>query len=160
MQRVKNHSWIALLALLLISCTNKSFYNEYQSTNGEWYKDDVKKFEVEIKDTIQPCNLYINIRNNQDYPFSNLYVIVKTVLPKGKIMIDTLQYEMAKPDGELLGEGITGVKTSKLWFKEKYKFQEKGKYIFEIQHAMRKANEIKGTDTLKGVMDVGFMIEK
>lgn len=66
---------------------------------------------------------------------------------------------MAKPNGELLGEGFTDVKENKLWYKEGVRFDEIGDYSITIQHAMRNNGEVNGVDNLKGITDVGFRIE-
>ena len=66
---------------------------------------------------------------------------------------------MAKPNGELLGEGFTDVKENKLWYKEGVRFDEIGDYSIIIQHAMRNNGEVNGVDNLTGITDVGFRIE-
>lgn len=103
--------------------------------------------------------MFINIRNNDDYEFSNLFLIVKLEQPKGKIFIDTLEYQMANPDGTLLGEGFSDIKESKLWYKENYTFPTKGKYKVTIQQAVRQNGKVKGVEVLKGVTELGFRIE-
>ena len=79
--------------------------------------------------------------------------------PNGKTITDTLEYQMAKPNGELMGEGFTDVKENKLWYKEGVRFDEIGDYSIIIQHAMRNNGEVNGVDNLKGITDVGFRIE-
>jgi hypothetical protein len=44
--------------------------------------------------------------------------------PNGYTKVDTLEYQMAEPDGTLLGNGFTDIKESKLFFKENVKFRE------------------------------------
>lgn len=84
------------------------------------------------------------------------------VHPHGKTMKDTLEYQMAKPNGELLGEGITDIKENKLWYKgheNPFVFEESGDYKINIQHAMRNNGDVNGVDKLEGITDVGFRIE-
>lgn len=103
--------------------------------------------------------MFINIRNNNDYPFSNIYLIVKLEQPKGRIKIDTLEYQMANPDGSLMGEGFSDIKESKLWYKEHFMFPEKGNYKVSIQQAVRQNGKVKGVEKLDGITEVGFRIE-
>lgn len=150
---------VLAVSLTFIACDDKQIFDEYQSTNGEWNKSDIKKYAFEQKDTLNPFNLFINIRNNSEYPYSNLFLIVKMTNPDGKTLIDTLQYQMANPDGTLLGNGFTDYKESKLFYRENYKFPLSGKYSIEIEHAVRENGKVKGDSLLAGISDVGFRIE-
>lgn len=100
------------------------------------------------------------IRNNELYEYSNLYLIVKTEYPDNRLVTDTLQYEMATPEGKWLGYGFSAVKESKLWYKENFTFSKKGKYVVKIEQAMRKIGENEGIERLSGITEVGFQIEK
>ena len=80
--------------------------------------------------------------------------------PDGKIIVDTLQYEMADVTGKFLGTGISDVKENKLFYKENVQFPASGNYVFKISQAMRKSAEVKGIELLEGITDVGFRIEK
>lgn len=158
----KNSSFIFLSILfLLFSCSDKIEFTKYKSLqNSSWEANKKISFEFDIKDTISPKNLFINIRNNKDYLFSNLYVITELSFPNGDKIIDTLQYEMADNSGKYLGKGFTEIKENKLFYKEEKVFPVSGKYIFNIHHAMRKNGEVNGIPFLEGLQDVGFSIEK
>ena len=142
------------------SCSDKTIFTEYQSlSNSTWKANEKKVFQFKIKDTISPKNMFINIRNNSQYEFSNLYVITSLQFPSGTAIIDTLQYEMADATGRFLGQGFTEIKENKLFFKEKKVFPESGDYIFSIYQAMRKNGETEPIAELKGIQDVGLSIE-
>lgn len=153
-------AFAVIASILLLSCDQNYFFDEYQTTPKGWEKKDVKKFSFEQKDTIGNYDMFINIRNNYEYPYSNLFLIVKTFMPNGKAHVDTLQYQMANPDGSLMGEGFSDTKTSKLLFQNAYQFKKSGVYTIEIEHAIRSANTIEGENTLHGITDVGLRIEK
>jgi gliding motility-associated lipoprotein GldH len=160
---LKNNPFsIVLFSLfLMFSCNDKVDFNEYQSIDEKgWKANENVLFEVEVKDTISPKNLFINIRNNSDYKFSNLYLITELNFPNGTIIVDTLQYEMADETGRFLGVGFSELKENKLFYKEKKTFPISGKYIFNVRHAMRKNGEISPIPYLKGIQDVGFSVEK
>lgn len=145
--------------LFLVSCDKERVYDEYKSLPNEWHRDSVVSFQLEAPDTLNNYNLFINLRNNSDYKYSNLYVITEINFPYGKVISDTLQYEMAKPSGEWLGTGFGEVKESKLWYKENFRFPEAGEYSVKIQQAMRKRDSTRGIEKLKGITEVGFRIE-
>ena len=146
--------------LFLVSCDKTRVYDDYQSLPNEWHKDSVVTFKIAPPDTINDYNLFLNLRNNSDYKYSNLFVITEINFPYGKVISDTLQYEMAKPSGEWLGTGFGEVKESKLWYKENFRFSEDGEYSVTIQQAMRKRDSTKGIERLAVVTEVGFRIEK
>jgi len=150
---------LSLLATLS-SCDSKGFYDQYQSVGVAWEQSDVKIFEVEQQDTIGKYNLFLNIRNNNDYPFNNLFVILKTEQPDKVVLVDTLEFQMANADGTLLGSGFTDIKENKLWIKDNFKFSKTGTYKFEVQQAVRQSGDVLGVDALKGITEVGFRIEK
>ena len=151
---------LALVLTCFISCSSNAVFDEYKTVSQTWDKNEIITFQFEPTDTVAKHDLFVNIRNNNDYEFSNLYIIVKMNFPKGQVIADTLQYEMAYPDGKWMGSGFTDVKENKLWYKEKLSFPSTGKYQIEIAQAMRKNGEIPGVNNLKGITEVGFSIEK
>nr|WP_321221225.1 gliding motility lipoprotein GldH [uncultured Psychroserpens sp.] len=160
----KNKYWILYIVLIMsmLSCDSKRVFDEYQSVSGEWDKDNLIAFKVTPPDTINAYNLYVNLRNTEDYKYSNLFLIVELNYPNGKTIKDTLTYKMANPDGTFLGTGFTDVKENKLWYKgheEPFVFDEQGEYVVNIQHAMRENGSINGIEKLDGITDVGFRIE-
>ncbi len=151
---------IAILAFFAFTaCDSNRVYDTYQSVPNQWHKDSVVQFKFQAPDSINPYNLFVNLRNNNDYRFNNLYLIVEMDFPNGKVIKDTLQYKMAKPNGELLGSGFTDVKESKLWYKEGVIFSESGEYQIKIQQAMRENGKVNGVINLEGISEVGFRIE-
>ncbi|MCX2681216.1 gliding motility lipoprotein GldH [Galbibacter sp. EGI 63066] len=156
----KNFVFLCLAAIALSACDSEIAYGEYQSLKGDWEKDQSVAFNFVAPDTINPYNIYINLRNNEDYPFSNLFLIVNLDFPEGKTISDTLEYEMAKPNGEWLGKGFSSVKENKLFYKEAVVFPDTGSYKIAIEHAMRKNSNVEGVKSLKGITDVGISIEK
>lgn len=145
--------------LLFASCDKTRVYDNYKSIPGEWHRDSLVKFQFEAPDTLNSYNLFINLRNTSDYSFSNIYLITELNFPNGKVISDTLQYEMAAPSGEWLGTGFGDVKESKLWYKENIRFTETGEYLVTIQQAMRRRDSVQGIKHLEGITEVGFRIE-
>lgn len=143
----------------MVSCDSNQVFDEYKSVPNQWQKDSLITFMVTPPDSTSLYNLFINVRNTSDYKFSNLFLIAEINFPHGKTVKDTLEYQMAFPDGTLMGEGFTDVKENKLWFKEGVIFDEVGDYKITIQHAMRNNGEVNGVDNLEGITDVGFRIE-
>jgi len=158
----RNSFSIFLLSFfLMFSCSDKTDFNQYKSINAAgWEANEKVSFEFDVKDTISPKDLFINIRNNNEYAFSNLYVITELVFPNETVVVDTLQYEMADETGRFLGVGFTEIKENKLFYKKNKVFPETGKYLFKVRHAMRKNGAVHPIEFLKGIQDVGFSVEK
>ena len=157
--RLRNSFILLLVAVLLFSCDEKRVFDEYQSVGKEWHKDSVVTFELPSLDSKKLYNLYVNVRNNDDYPFNNLFLIVSLEQPNRQIKVDTLEYQMTNPDGTLLGDGFTDIKENKLFYKDKVGFTQKGIYKIHIKHAVRQTGKIEGVSSLAGISDVGFRIE-
>ncbi len=153
---------LLLLPMLFFSCDEKQFFSEYKELDGYWKKSDTLRFTFEQKDTLNPYHLFLNVRNNNDYPFSNLYLIITMKEPgiKPTIKVDTLEYLMANPDGSLIGDGFSDMKESKLWYLENFKFRKPGKYEVEIIQAVRETGKLSGVSELKGITELGLRIEK
>ncbi|WP_025742852.1 gliding motility lipoprotein GldH [Aquimarina pacifica] len=152
--------FLVLVGLITcISCDDKRVFDSYQTVSGTWEIDEKVNFELPELDSLQSYNLFFNIRNTNEYKYSNLFLISEMKFPNGKVVTDTLEYQMAEPDGTWLGSGFSDVKENKLWYKEKVTFKEEGKYVLVIHHAMRKNGEVNGVSSLEGITDVGFRIE-
>ena len=151
-----------LIAMLLFSCNQNVVFDDYKSIDGAWDKDHVVEFNFTAPDSIQSYNLFINLRNDNNYKFSNLFLIAELSYPHGKTLVDTVEYQMAKPSGEFLGSGAFSVKENKLWYKgfnEPFVFSELGNYQIKISQAMRQNGSVEGVKLLDGITDVGFRIE-
>jgi gliding motility-associated lipoprotein GldH len=156
---LKNSFLYFLVLIVLISCDKKRVFDEYKTVGNGWNKDSIVSFDLPAVDIKKQYNLFINIRDNNDYPFNNLFLIVNMEQPDKRTIVDTLEYQMANPDGSLLGEGFTDVKDNKLIYKERMKFNS-GTYKIHIKQAVRQTGKVSGVAKLEGITDVGFRIEK
>jgi len=149
------------IVFFFISCADNIEFTKYKTLKeGSWESQKNISFEFTVTDTISPKNLFINIRNNNNYGFSNLYVITELNFPNGSTVIDTLQYKMTNEKGQFLGDGFANIIENKLFYKENKVFPVSGKYQLKIRHAMRKNGEVNPILKLEGIQDVGFSIEK
>lgn len=159
--RLKNKVLFLGLAfsVTLFSCDKQRVFDAYREIDGSWHKKQKIAFTFEQQDTVTKYNMYVNIRSNNEYPFNNLFLIVSMLQPDGVTKVDTLEYQMANPDGSLMGEGFSDVKESKLWYKENQNFSKKGKYVVSIEQAVRETGKVGGLDQLPGITEIGFRIE-
>lgn len=149
------------VAVLFASCDSNSVFDEYVALpKSSWNKNNTIQFTFPVNDSIGKKNLYINLRNNKDYGYSNLFLITQMNFPDGQVIIDTLEYDMADVTGKFLGQGFSDIKENKLFYKENITFPRTGDYTFKVRQAMRKNGEIQGVEELEGITHVGFRIEK
>ncbi len=155
-----NCFFASLLSLLLIACGHSGVTADTVAITSEgWQLEDPAIFELPRLDSLATYNAFITVRNNNKYPFSNLFLIVSLQYPYGKTVVDTLEYKMARPDGSWLGTGIGSVKENKLFFKQNLAFNEAGNYTLHISHAVRNNGEPQGVRKLEGITDIGYSLE-
>jgi gliding motility-associated lipoprotein GldH len=146
--------FVACLAITLSACDKKRVFEENKEIKDyTWDVKDTKVFEVIVTDTITPNNFFINVRNSDGYPYSNLYLFIKTIFPNGRFAHDTLECILANDEGRWLGKGLGDIWDNQIPFKKAKRFPLKGKYIFQLEQGMR-------LQKLPMIMDVGMRIEK
>jgi gliding motility-associated lipoprotein GldH len=150
-----NLPFILIVSMLVIqSCDSKRIYEENTRIEKSiWNSKDKAIFNVTITDILTRYNFYFNLRNGGDYPYSNIYLFLKTIFPDGSIARDTIECQLADYDGKWLGSGISDVKFNRFLFQKSVRFPMKGQYVFEVEQAMR-------VNDLKGITDIGIRLEK
>lgn len=139
---------------LITACDPHRVFDEnVEIPDNKWSSEKTVVLQMNIKDTVNPHNVYINIRNASHYPFSNIFLFLNTTFPDGKLDRDTLEIMLAGKDGKWLGEGLGDIWDNRVLFKKNVAFPQVGEYRFEITQAMR-------LDPLPGIMDVGMRVEK
>lgn len=135
------------------SCKNDVYYEKIDTIKEEtWNMNHKLVYEFEITDSTQFYDIYFNVRNSTDYPYQNLYVFLTNQFPSGIKMVDTLGCTLCDPFGKWYGKGSGKIKDNKFLLRKQVRFQQKGKYIFSVQHGMRDEN-------LKGITNFGITFE-
>jgi len=143
-----------IAVFVLTACDSKRYFEDNKPiVKGNWKSDEKAYFNVQITDTLSRYDFFLNVRNSVDYPYSNLYLFIHTTSPAGKKAQDTVECQLADYTGKWLGSGFGSIKFNRFLIQKRVNFRQKGRYIFEIEQAMR-------VKELKGIMDVGIRIEK
>ncbi len=149
------------LLCLLAACSDQTVYSEFHPTGGKgWAMENSFTYTFSAPDTVQTHDMFIYVRNDDTYPYSNLFLIASISFPDGNVVKDTLEYEMAYPDGRWMGEGYGSLRENKLWYKEGIVFPASGTYTVEVEHALRKNGNVSGEQHVPGITDVGLEIVK
>lgn len=154
MKKVFQFLCIGLFLAAFSACDTNRVFDEYQPIfESNWQKDSLVVFDIPISDTLQNHNLYVNIRNDVNYGYSNLWLFVEIEQPDGMAVQDTFEMVLAEPSGKWLGEGFGGLKTRRAMYRSNVFFPGSGDYKISIQQGMR-------DNILEGISDVGFRVEK
>ncbi len=151
---------LIIIAIVFTSCRNEVLVNQYNSLPMSWHKDSILKFNFQIKDSSERYNTYIKVRLNNEYMFNNIFIIATLENSKGLLVVDTLEYPMTTNQGELIGRKFINIVENKLLYKENFSIEKDVKYQLTLKHAMRLVNITKGLESLEGILDIGYSIEK
>lgn len=153
------NNWIKIvglfMAVALISCDGNRFFEKHvQIESSDWLHGEPVVIESpELTDTTAVYHCLLDIRHFTNYPFSNIYLRIKTIYPSGKeVMFDLPSIDLQDKNGYWYGEGSSDLRDMRVYFKRNVKFDESGVYRFEVQHRMRK-------EVLTGVSDIGIRLE-
>ncbi len=139
----------------LYSCDEPALYEEYVAIPDQgWHQDSVVTFEVMIEDTASAYRVGWHLRNNNNYPYSNIFLFREVTSQRGREFADTAEFMLADPYGKWLGKGVGELKTNSWPFKDQLlMFKQPGAYVFKLQQAMY-------PEYLQGLEDVGLSIYK
>lgn len=153
---MKKHLFLFLLPLaaLFVSCDKERLFEENRELpDHTWTERNKLAFDVQIPDSSQLYNFYFNLRNADDYPYSNIYIFMNTALPNGKFRRDTVEFVLSDENGRWLGKGQGDIWDNQILFRKGMRFPVAGKYHIELGQAMRR-------QSLPGIYNAGIRIEK
>ena len=136
-----------------VSCSNNEvFFIYYPLANAEWDRNNPVVFDVKIDDNSQPYNVSIELRNNNDYSFSNIWLFIDYKMPNGNYRTDTIGAEVADVYGKWYGKGLSYYNLS-IPYEMSVLYPDTGTYIYSIRQGMRE-------NPLKGISDIGLKVSK
>jgi gliding motility-associated lipoprotein GldH len=146
-------SSLTVAIVMVFSCVSDTVYNRFQPVRGKvWEKQSEYYFKFQIKDPSVPYNILLQIRNSDMYGYQNLWLLCEELQPGSASVKDTIECMLADDFGKWKGNGIT-LFQSRVTLRDHYSFPDTGQYTISIRHGMR-------DDRLKGIEDIGLLIEK
>jgi gliding motility-associated lipoprotein GldH len=152
MAKIKNISMGLLCLISMISCINSPIMHKYESlkTDG-WKAGDTVNFEIPIQSEDRTCNLSINTRSTESYPFTDFHV--KAIVKRnGKIQTSKdFKINIYGDNGKAEGNGF-------LYYENKstssvpLELKADSVYTISIVHKMRRS-------PICGISDIGILIE-
>lgn len=145
---------VFFIIISIFACNKSGVFGEYKTIpRAVWHRDSVVVFQVPVTDTLQNHNLYVNVRNDIKYKYSNLWLFIDIIQPGDSTSVtDTLEVTLADQTGKWLGKGFGGIKTSETLFRKNVFFPVAGNYQIQIKQGMR-------GQLLEGITEVGFKVE-
>ena len=141
------------IMLLCCSCGNRTVYTEFYSLSTEgWHQDSAMTYTVAIDDSTASYDLLLVVRHTTQYPYQNLWLFVDEYMGNMLVHQDTIEAMMADDYGRWLGSGVNRYELPLLYDAQR-RFNYSGEYTFRVQQGMR-------TDWLKGITDVGLVVER
>lgn len=145
---------IAACSITLVSCDDLVVFEENKAIDGGvWKNTENVHFQFNVSDTVSFHDFFINVRNGEEYPYSNLYVFMEMEFPNAKKSIDTINCYLADPTGKWLGTGVGNLFDQRFKIRHRKQFPLAGRYTVTIRQGMR-------TPELQGIHDVGFRVAK
>ena len=127
-KNIFNKFFVGLILLLLSSCNpeNMIHHSSKDLNDSGWMRRDSLIFEVDNIDSTNICDININIRNNNFYPYSNLGLLF--IIEKGDSIIftDTLNITMSYENGIWRGNGWGSLYEFKSNLIRDYNFESSG----------------------------------
>lgn len=152
---MRNGVFFLSLAIAFSSCGDEFVYQSNMPIEGGvWEAKQAANFEFDIQDTVSLHDFFIDIRNGEQYEFSNLFVFIEMEFPNGKLAVDTLECPMADGLGNWYGKsGLGDLYDNRIIYKSRKQFPMSGHYKISIHQAMRAAQ-------VEGIYDIGFRLAK
>lgn len=147
--------WVLCFLMTVLACQSEPGIRADQDMAEGW--QDPVSFLLPQQSTGR-YDLYIHLRNDNNYPYANIYLIARLKSDSLTLLTDTLEYAMAAPNGKWLGSGFAEVKESKLYWRENIQLQDSLVYEIEIEHAQRAQGQIQGHKNLPGIVSVGYSL--
>lgn len=143
----------SVFVLMLCACNSHSVYEKYQSISPmAWDMNEPAHFEVEMTDTVGKYDVILHIRNNDMYPYQNIWLFTQSTAPDSTIATDTLSCYLADNQGKWINDAFLSEHDMPLVYMSHIRFPKAGTYTFTIAHGMRDS-------LLTGISRIGLSIE-
>jgi len=150
---LKRWVWACFVTACIAGCGEPPLMAESKEVSMEgWSSEDGLLFHWDVRDTLQRQDVLLDLRHDQSYPYSNLYVFLTYRFPNGKSRVDTVECTLANKRGEWRGSGFGDLVDQRFLLQSGIQFPLRGRYGLEVRHGMRH-------DPIPSVANVGLRLE-
>ena len=158
MRKILKSTLLLITLLFFIYCSFSDTVITHNFDNG-WKNKESVDFEFKKSSNENNYDLYLILRHNKNYSFSNIFIISKLKLLNEDEKIDTLEYILSEPNGKWKGKTKLSIVEHKLNFKKNINLNGDGFNYLSLRNAMRLNNTISPIQNLENVIDLGLLIE-
>lgn len=157
--KMKHRITCALFSLLVFACKPPkmdTFEKNRDIPGQEWQINYQPSFELELapEDTAFYYNIYVNVRHTDAYPYNNLWLLIRTVVPGDSTAnVRRVELPLADTYGKWLGNGLDDIFEHRIPIQQNALFPKPGTYRFSFEQNMRQ-------NPLPSMMSMGLRIEK
>lgn len=143
---------VLLIGMMMSSCSDNALVDKNVAIEGrQWDYEYKPGIEVEVTDAQQRYDLFLNLRHTNNYPYSNIFVLLHQRHPNGTRDTTRVEIRLAEPDGRWLGSGSGSLFSHQQLVRGNYTFPDTGRYVFSFEQNMRE-------NPLPEITDVGIRI--
>lgn len=156
MQKTNSNKFFftAITLLAILGCNSNIVFDKSMSLKDTgWAITDTISFPFVVENEADYYDLFLNFRNDNAYPYRNIYLFVKITAPNNKYSVDTVQCLLADKNGKWLGKSAGHLWNNVILYKERIQFPMPGKYNIQYIQGMRE-------EILPSITDVGFRLER
>jgi len=146
---------LLLLNFSFVSCSENGVIENQSKTIGKeiWNEKEPVSFDFSIQDTVEYFDIFLTLRNDENFRWSNVYLFSDLTFPNGKTRRDTLEITLADKYGNWTGNNSGTIITTTARLINHRRFPLSGDYKIDVTHGMR-------VKELENVISVGLKIKQ
>lgn len=143
---------VVMTAAVAVSCTTDTVYYSYAHTPvAGWEKNDTLTFNIPGMAAPGIYSQQVGLRMTSAFPFTSISLIVEQrIMPRGKVLTDTIKCPITDIRGNFLGDGISSYQY--MFPLREVTLNKKDSIHVSIRHNMKR-------EILPGVSDIGLKME-
>lgn len=141
-----------MTAAVGVSCATDTVYYSYAHTPvAGWEKNDTLTFNIPGMAASGTYSQQVGLRMTSAFPFTSISLIVEQrIMPRGKVLTDTIKCPITDIRGNFLGDGISSFQY--MFPLREVTLNKKDSIHVSIRHNMKR-------EILPGVSDIGLKME-
>lgn len=143
---------VVMTAAVAVSCATDTVYYSYAHTPvAGWEKNDTLTFNIPGMTAPGTYSQQVGLRMTSAFPFTSISLIVEQrIMPRGKVLTDTIKCPITDIRGNFLGDGISSFQY--MFPLREVTLNKKDSIHVSIRHNMKR-------EILPGVSDIGLKME-
>ena len=143
---------VVMTAAVAVSCATDTVYYSYAHTPvAGWEKNDTLTFNIPGMAAPGTYSQQVGLRMTSAFPFTSISLIVEQrIMPRGKVLTDTIKCPITDIRGNFLGDGISSFQY--MFPLREVTLNKKDSIHVSIRHSMKR-------EILPGVSDIGLKME-